>query len=140
VVDGLGKEILLEAPPQRIFSAGLVFDNILLSLVPPERVVAVTRFAADPKDSYVVDKLRDRLVIVAAVDAVLVVATQSAIVLVASGSNLDEVRHIEALGYKVYAFTSFGTEEDGLETARRSGEIAGFEAEAEALIAEFWRR
>jgi len=140
VVDGLGKEILLEAPPQRIFSAGLVFDNILLSLVPPERVVAVTRFAADPKDSYVVDKLRDHMVIVDALNAELVVATQPDIVLVASWSNQDEVRQIEALGYKVYTFTSFSTVEDGLETVRRIGEITGFEAEAEALIAEFWRR
>src|SRR5690606_37393825 len=73
-------------------------------------------------------------------NAELVVATQPDIVLVASWSNQDEVRQIEALGYKVYTFTSFSTVDDGLETVRRIGEITGFEAEAEALIAEFWRR
>lgn len=140
VVDGTGKEILIEEPPQRIFSAGLVFDNILLSIVPPERVVGVTRYAADPKDSYVVDKLRDHMVVIDALNAELVVATNPDIVLVAYWSNQDEVRQIEELGYKVYTFTAFNTVEDGLDTVRRIGEITGYDEEAQALVDGFWSR
>jgi len=40
VVDGLGKEIELLSPPQRIFSTALAVDNVLLALVEPERVWA----------------------------------------------------------------------------------------------------
>ena len=35
VVDDIGQEIYLEAPPQRILSVGLAMDNILLSVTDP---------------------------------------------------------------------------------------------------------
>lgn len=140
VVDGTGKEIALEAPPQRIFSTALAVDNILLSIVPPERVIGVTRYAADPAGSYVMDKLADHMVIIDALNAELVVASRPDIVLVASWSNQDEVRQIEALGFKVYTFTGFSSVQDALDNIRRIGEITGCEAEAQALINGFWSR
>gem|GEM_PF-1337986 len=140
VVDGTGKEIVLEAPPRRIFSTALALDNILLSIVPAERVIGVTRYAADPAGSYVVEKLADHMVVIDALNAELVVASQPDIVLVTSWSNQDEVRQIEALGLKVYTFTGFSTVEDALDNIRRIGEITGYEEEAGALIAEFWSR
>lgn len=140
VVDGLGKQIVLQSPPQRIFSTGLAMDNILLSIVEPERVVGISRYAVDPHGSYVTDKVRDHMVVIDALNAELVVAAQPDIVLVAFWSNQDEVRLIEELGYKVYTFTGFSTVEDALENIRRVGEITGNEAEAQELIDEFWRR
>ena len=70
-----------------------------MALVQPERVVGVTRFAQDPEQSYVVDKLRDHMVILDSLNAELVVATNPDIVLAASWNNPDEVRLIEELGY-----------------------------------------
>src|SRR5690606_36662358 len=90
VVDGLVKEIELLAPPQRIFSSALAVDNVLLPLVEPERVVGVTRFAQDPEQSYVVDKLRDHMVILDALNAELAVATNPDIVLAASWNKPDQ--------------------------------------------------
>lgn len=140
VVDGLGKEIVLEAPPQRIFSTGLAMDNILLSIVEPERVVGVSHYAADPQGSYVTDKIRDHMILIDALNAELVVAAQPDIVLVAFWSNQDEVRLIEDLGYAVYTFTGFSTVQDALDNIRRVGEITGNEAEAKQLIDAFWQR
>ena len=140
VVDGLGNEIVINTPPQRIFSTGLAIDNILLSIVAPERVAGVTRFAADSSGSYVADKLAGHMMIIDALNAEMVVAARPDIVLVASWSNQDEVRQIQDLGFDVYTFTGFSTVGDALDNIRRVGEITGDEVEAERLIGEFWQR
>jgi len=140
VVDGLGKEIELLSPPQRIFSTALAIDNVLLALVEPERVVGVTRFAQDPEQSYVVDKLRDHMVILDSLNAELVVATNPDIVLAASWNNPDEVRLIEDLGYPVYIFAGFNTVQDALDLVRRVGEITGEDEAAARLIDSFWQQ
>ena len=73
---GSAKSITIDAPPQRIFSTGLAIDNILLSIVAPERVAGVTRFAADSSGSYVADKLAGHMMIIDTLNAELVVAAR----------------------------------------------------------------
>ena len=53
LVDGLGTEVTIAAPPQRIASVSLASDEVLLSLVEPERIAAVTAFGQDPAISNV---------------------------------------------------------------------------------------
>src|SRR5688572_4758886 len=51
VVDGLGNEVTVDAPPQRIASVTLGTDEILLDLVGPERLVGITYLASDETTS-----------------------------------------------------------------------------------------
>src|SRR5688572_22379603 len=51
LVDSYGQRIVLQQPPQRIVSAMLASDEILLDLIPPERLAAVTRLAVMPDQS-----------------------------------------------------------------------------------------
>ena len=57
VIDGLGREVLIETPPQRIASATLGSDEILLELIGPERLLGVTYFADDPAISNIAGQL-----------------------------------------------------------------------------------
>lgn len=134
VVDGFGNEILLERPPQRIFSAGLAMDSILLSLVDPGRVVGVTRFAADPSQSAVADKVADHMAQIDQLNPETVLATQPDIVLVAFYSNQDAVRQIRDLGLKVYTFTGFSSLFDVIDNIERMADITGCEAAAADII------
>lgn len=141
VIDGLGTEIYLETPPQRIFSTGLAMDNLVLSLVDPERVVGVTRFATDPNaGSYVADKVASHMLLVDALSPEYVVAADPDLVLIAIWNDPDGVEQIRRLGYPVYTFTDFNTVDDGLNNLLRVGELTGEEAAAEALVAEFHAR
>lgn len=140
VVDELGQRILLERPPQRIFSVGLAMDNILLSITDPARVVGVTRFATDPQSSYVVDRIQDHMVIVDQLNAEQVLAAHPDIVLVSEWNNPDVVRQLRDLGVTLYTFTGFDTVEDALDMVLRIGEITGDEERAAALVAEFRNR
>ncbi len=137
VEDGLGVEIELEEPPQRIFSAGLAMDNIVLSLVDPARVVGVTTYAADPDWSYVDDKIGDHMVQIEQLDPELILGAEPDIVLVAVWSDQDAVEQLRDLGIKVYTFTAFDGVDDAMENITRIGEITGEDGAAEQLVADF---
>ncbi len=140
VVDELGQAIVLEQPPQRIISAGLAMDNILLSVTDPARVVGVTRFALDPAYSYVVDRVGDHMVIFDQLNAEQVLAAMPDIVLVTEWNDPDTVRQLRELGVQLYTFAGFDSVEDALDMVVRIGEITGDEERAQALVDEFRRR
>ena len=48
LLDPLGQHVLLRAPPRRIVSVALSGDEILLELVPPERLAGLTYLIDDP--------------------------------------------------------------------------------------------
>ncbi len=134
VVDGLGNEILLPEPPQRIFSAVFAMDSILLAIADPDRVVGVTVFSADPSQSAVADKVADHMVRIEHLSPEVVFAAQPDLVLTAFYSNPDAVTQIRNLGLPVYTFTGFNGLLDVLDNVERMGEITGCEAAASAII------
>lgn len=140
VVDGLGHEILLEAPPQRIISVGLAMDNILLSVTDPERVVGVTTLATDPDWSYVADRVEPHMSLVGQLNAEQVLALQPDIVLVAVWNDPDVVHQLRNLGIALYTFTTFDSVADALDNIARIGAITGDDAQAQRLIDGFYRR
>jgi len=140
LVDDIGQEISLPEPPQRIVSAALALDNILLLVTDPQRVVAVTRFAADPAYSYVSDRLQPHMTIIDQLNAEQVLALDPDIVLIAVWNDPDTVHQLRDLGVKLYTFARFSTVQDALDNIARIGEITGDEERAQALIDEFHRR
>src|SRR5690606_16069760 len=112
LVDDIGQEISLPEPPQRIVSAALALDNILLFVTDPQRVVAVTRFAADPAYSYVSDRLQPHMTIIDQLNAEQVLALDPDIVLIAVWNDPDTVHQLRDLGVKLYTFARFSTVQD----------------------------
>lgn len=140
VVDDIGQEIYLEAPPQRILSVGLAMDNILLSVTDPSRVVGVTTLATDPQWSYVADLVSPHMTLVQQLNAEQVLALAPDIVLVAAWNDPDVVHQLRELGIRLYTFAAFDTVADALDNIARIGEITGDDDRAQALIDEFYRR
>lgn len=141
VVDGLGNEIYIESPPQRIFSVALALDNILLSLVDPQRVAGVSVFATQPEwGSYVADLVADHMVQAETLTTERVLAAHPDIVLVTSWNDADSVEQLRRLGVTLYTFAGFGPVSDALDNIRRMGEITGEDEKAAAVVAEFHRQ
>ena len=113
-------------------------DNILLSIVEPERVVGVTIYAKDPSFSYVADKVKPHMTAIEALNPEQVIAARPDVVLVASWSSQDAVKQLQDLGIPVYTFSAFSSVADALENIHRIGAITGNEEEAEALVAGFF--
>jgi len=58
VRDVRGRLVRLAKKPQRVLTFSMYTDEIVLGLVPSDRLVAVNRFLEDPKESVVVEKAR----------------------------------------------------------------------------------
>lgn len=58
VTDAAGNNLSLQHSPQRIVSYSISTDEILLDMLPSDRIIAVTHFADDPMISNVSDKCK----------------------------------------------------------------------------------
>lgn len=55
VTDAQGRAVAFEKKPVRILNYGLWLDNIVLGMLPPERLVGIDHMADDPNSSNIVD-------------------------------------------------------------------------------------
>jgi len=143
VTDDSGASVLLPAAPRRIVSLTLPSDEVLLSLVGPERLSAVTTYAADPGVSNVAAQVAGRLrTLTMNVEAVIDLRPDLAIV--ANWSDARAVSQLRAAGVPVYLMASGLTIESieqkilrlGLltdESARAAEMVAGMEARLQAV-------
>lgn len=134
---------LLSSPPakkpQRIVSMTLGSDEILLSLVDPKRIVAVTYLAVDPKISHVAEAARAvpnkiRL------DLERVVALQPDLILVASYTSADFVKQLLDVGLPVMKLELFSSIEGIKQNILTVGRTVGEEEKAREIIGEMNRR
>ncbi len=133
LTDGTGEKVTISKKPLRIVSQTLATDEILLEMLPPERLVALSEVADDPKYSFCADKAK----------AVKARCTNSAeevlklepdMIFVASYSRAEMVQLLKASGAPVYRFSHFDSIADIRGNIRALGEATGSEPEAEALI------
>ena len=136
MVDGLGREVTLDAPPQRIASVSLGADEILLPLVGPERLLGVSYMAANPAISNVADALEG----VARTDLIgdpeLLISLDADLVILTAYNNPAALDQLLDTDVPVFALADFNTLDDIRANIRLLGEVTGAEIRAEALIAQ----
>lgn len=126
-------------PPQRIVSLSLAADEMLLALIPPERIAALTYLVDDPRFSNVVGEAR-RIPHRARSDAEQVIALQPDLVIVSAFTSAAVKALLRAAGVpllEVAQGTSLG------EIARNIlavGQATGTMEAARALVAEMEHR
>ena len=136
VVDGLGREVTLDAPPQRIASVSLGADEILLPLVGPERLLGVSYMAANPAISNVADALEGvpRTDLIG--DPELLISLDADLVILAAYNNPAALDQLLDADVPVFVLADFNTLDDIRANIRLLGEVTGAELRAEALIAQ----
>ena len=114
-----GDKLRLAGPPRAIASQSLVTDHFVLALAPPERVVAVSPFAHDPRYSHVTDIVRQMDVAVAT-DPEGVLRKGPDLMLVSQAARADYVDIARMLGTPVFRMQTVFEDLDqiasGLET------------------------
>jgi iron complex transport system substrate-binding protein len=104
LVDGLGNEVTIAAPPQHIASLSLASDEVLLSLVEPERILAVTALSQDPALSNVAVQAQDiPNTVAASANIEFIISLEPDIVFVASFTAPDVVQQLRDAGLTVFA-------------------------------------
>ncbi len=105
VKDDSGHEVTLRARPRRIISLTLPTDEILLSLVDPSRILALTTFASDPGISNVAAEAA-KVPRAMTLSVEPIVALHPDLVLAASWSDAGPIAQLRDAGVPVYLIAS----------------------------------
>ena len=126
-------------PPQRIVSANLRSDEVLLSLVNRERLIAVSHLSLDPSLSNVAEEAK-KIPHKVKVDPEMIYGLKPDLVVVGEGSSPDAINQLRALGIAVFKTTRFDSLADIQKAILDLGKAVGEEKNAEALVSTAQRR
>ena len=133
VTDDGGSSVTLAAKPVRIASLTMFTDEVLLELVDPRRIVAVTAFAVDPAISYVTAKaagIPNKL----AMNVEVLVSLKPDLLFAANWTEADKVKQLRGAGIPVYLTGTGVTVASIKAKIARVGLLVGEPAKAASLL------
>jgi iron complex transport system substrate-binding protein len=123
--------------PRRVASLNLTADEILVDILPPDRLVAVTRFADDPTMSNVAGRVPAGAARFPKADLERLVSLRADLVVVSQFTDGDFLRQLESSGLRAHAMGGL----DSLAGIRQAildlGRVVGEDAAAAAVVARF---
>jgi len=134
ITDDAGRRVTIPALPTRIVSLTLGTDEILFSLVPRSRIVAVTDYAAQPASSFVAAQAAGLPGLTANAEAV--VALHPDLVFAASYTQPGVIAQLTAAGIPVVEFTTFCSLANVQEHIRTMGLLLDAPGPAARLVAQ----
>ena len=139
ITDGLGNAVTIPQQPQRIVSLTLATDEILLSLVDPARVRAVTYLAGDSMWTNVSEQAKQVEHTVQS-DPEQIIALEPDLVLAAVYNNPDHLALLRDAGVPVVVVSLFDSVDRVADNIRFVAQLTGDEARAEEIIADMAER
>ena len=137
-VETLEGVVTLEAPPQRILTYSLGHDEMLIALVPPERVAALGKFASDTAYSNIANVAPDYPVFEKGAENVL--AAEPDLFIVSAFTDADIVALVKDAGVSVVRPALESSAEGNIPNILLMGYILGVEDRALELAAEIESR
>jgi iron complex transport system substrate-binding protein len=132
-LDDTGSLLLVPSQPRRIVSLTMFSDEVLLELVGPQRLLAVTSFAADPAVSNISGRIagiRHRL----GLHVEVILSLRPDLVVVSSWSDAAAVAQLRAAGLPVYLSSSAASVEQVRDRIRALARVVGEARGGEELI------
>ena len=133
-------EAQTSAKARRIVSLTLGTDEILLSLIDPKRLAAITDYAADPDISNVSQLANQVPVRIKQAGAESIVALKPDLIFVASYTNQTLVKQLKDIGFPVVTLTLFSSIDGIKKNIRAVGYAVGETEKAGKLIAKMEKR
>jgi iron complex transport system substrate-binding protein len=133
VTDDGGVAVTLAAKPVRIASLTMFTDEVLLNLVDPSRIIAVTTFAADPAISNVAEQAKtvpNKL----AMNVELLVSLKPDLLFVANWTEAEKVKQLRDAGIPVYLIGTGVTVDQIKAKIARVGLLVGESAKTRTLL------
>lgn len=136
VVDGVGNELVFKEKPMRIVSMNISSDEMLVGLVPIERIVSVTNYADDPGVSNIVEEAKAVKNRVNADSIELLLATCPDVVVVSDMFKSEAIKTLHEAGINVYVFKSPKNYAEIKEQIKGLAAMAGESAKGQEMISE----
>ena len=136
VKDSTGKIVKIPLKPQRIVSLTLSTDEILIDLVEPSRIAALTYLASDAGISHIANRCID-IPKIRGTNPEAILALKPDLVLIADWWALDTLQTLRDLGLNVYVYKTPYTIEAVRETIKEVAAVVGEEKASEQVLEKF---
>lgn len=137
VTDVQGRAVAFEKKPVRILNYGLWLDNIVLGMLPPERLVGIDHMADDPNSSNIVDIAEGIAEKINHPSAERVLALHPDVVFLDADIDAGPAQTLPELGIRVVACKKPHNAEELRVAVRLVAAALGEEEKGEALVALF---
>lgn len=134
VTDAQGTVVQFPEKPQRILTLSMGTDEIMLGLVPPNRLAGVNSLLDDPEDSNVVELARQIAVKITDPSVESIVSLQPDLVIVPDWGNLEQVAPLRDLGIRVVVCKGVHNIADIKETIQLLAAAVGEDARGEDVL------
>jgi len=124
-------------PPARVASMNLTADEILVEILPPGRLLAVTRFADDPGSSNVAGRVPPSVIRFPRADLERLVALAPDLVVVSQYTDADFLGQIEKSGIRWHRMEGLDSLAGIRDAILSLGRVVGEEAAARDLAARY---
>jgi iron complex transport system substrate-binding protein len=125
------------AAPRRVASLNLSADEVLVEILPPERLVGVTRWADDPETSNVAGRVPASAYRFQKADMERLVALAPDLVVISEYTDADIVKLIERSGIRWHRMSGLSSLSGVRAAIRDLGRVVGETAGAERLLGRF---
>ena len=139
VTDAAGQTVVFDEKPERILNYALWLDDIVLGLVPPERLVGIDHLADDPNSSNIVRVAEQIPVKLNQPSAEQVMALRPDVVFLDAGRDAAVAESLRDLGVRVVACEKPRSADEVRAAVRLVAASLGEEEKGAALIALFDR-
>ncbi len=137
--DDFGTRVVLQRRPERIVSMNLPVDEILVALIEPERIAALSWWASEEGLSCVTERAKAFPAIhVRSPEAVL--AKKPDLVITTDGTEPEVTKTLRDMGVPVFVSRNPTQVEDIFPRIERIGAVAGAEEKSEALLRQLRAR
>lgn len=124
-------------PPQRVASINLSGDEVLIEILPPERLVSVTRWVDDPDTSLAAGRVPPQIYRFQKVDIEQLVALKPELVVVSEYTDADFLKLLERSGIRSHRMQGLDTLAGVRQAILDLGRTVGAEDGAERLVARY---
>jgi iron complex transport system substrate-binding protein len=135
VFDDLDNKITLTKAPQKVSSKTLFTDEVLTSILSPQRLSSLTNYAADPGYSNITNQL-PKAVPLLDFNAEKILSNNPDLVFAADWSDSGTIEQLRRVGVTVYLIDTPTRWQDIQAEILKIGQILNVEAQAEQLLHE----
>lgn len=128
---------LAAAGPKRVASVNVAADEVLVEILPPERLIAVTRWVDDPSTSRAAGHVPRGVFRVQKADLESLVALRPDLVVVSEYTDADFQRLLERSGMQVHRMGGLRTLDGVRQALLELGRVVGEPAAANRLLTRF---
>jgi iron complex transport system substrate-binding protein len=123
--------------PKRVASLNLAADEVLVDILPPERLVAVTSFADEPGTSNVAGRVPAAAARFPRADVERLVALAPDLIVISQYTDADVQRQLEGAGLRLHRMEGLETLAGFREAVLALGRAVGAEAAARKLVERY---